>query len=470
MKKYYIFATVCMGLLLTSTSNSMASVALSTIMKDLNTTLILAGWVISGFSLVHTVAMPLMGKISDMLGRKRTFIAYMVVFLGGSILCALSSNIYFLIGSRIFTAFGAAGLMPCAASLVHDEFPKDWPRYIGLFSSVFPIGMIIGPNIGGWIVQAFGWRYMFWFNLPFGAIVLLASVLLLPKKEDRNGEKSIDLFGAGLLFSSIFSFMLGLSQLKSSVGGISWALVGGLCALAIGLFITFLWWERRVKSPIIDLSILSRGPFLAANLYNFFYGMGGLGVLSLIPLYAVSVYKMSVLQSGLLMTPRSVTMIVASGLTSFIMTRTGYFKPIMFGTITLVAGLLLLSLQPQGIAFGGVQISVVVLLVGIVGLCGLGSGTATPASNNACLELMPDKIATISGIRGMFRSLGSTMGVSIATVILNNIESVQQGWFVVYMVSAILVLLSTPAVFRMTSFVKLRAPAISSNKSITSNP
>ncbi len=218
MRKYIIFGTVCLGLLLTSTSNSMASVALSTLITDLDTTLVLAGWVLSGFSLVHTVAMPLAGKISDMLGRKRTFIAYTVIFIAGSILCALASNIYWLIGARIIQALGGAGIMPCASGIVSDEFPDDWPRYIGLFSSVFPIGMIIGPNIGGWIVQEFGWRYMFWFNIPFGVVVLLTSIFLLPKRENKNAHTSIDFVGTGLLFGSIFSLMLGLTQLGTEGG------------------------------------------------------------------------------------------------------------------------------------------------------------------------------------------------------------------------------------------------------------
>jgi EmrB/QacA subfamily drug resistance transporter len=453
MKKYVIFATVCLGLLLTSTSNSMASVAISTLMTDLNTTLILAGWVLSGFSLVHTVAMPLTGKISDMLGRKITFIAYTVVFIAGSVLCALSPDIYWLIGSRIIQALGAAGFMPCASGIVSDEFPDDWPRYIGLFSSVFPIGMIIGPNIGGWLVEAFGWRYMFWFNIPFGILVLITSIFLLPNTGKKSTEKSIDFVGSGLLFGSIFSLMLALSQLGTK-GEVPWVFAGALIVLSIGLFIPFMKWERRVKSPVIDLTILAHGPFLAANIYNLLYGICGLGVISLIPLYAVSVYKMSVLESGVLLTPRSLGMIIASSVTSFLMTRLGYRKPILIGTLILTLSLFLLSLRPGGLSFLGFNFSEVVLLFAFVGLCGLGAGIATPASSNACIELMPEKVATITGLRGMFRSLGSAMGVSLTTIVLNNITDVEQAWKWVYIGSVVIALLSLPAIFGMPSSVK----------------
>jgi EmrB/QacA subfamily drug resistance transporter len=458
MRKYIIFGTVCLGLLLTSTSNSMASVALSTLITDLDTTLVLAGWVLSGFSLVHTVVMPLAGKISDMLGRKRTFIAYTVLFTAGSVLCAISSNIYFLIGARIIQALGGAGIMPCASGIVSDEFPEDWPRYIGLFSSVFPIGMIIGPNIGGWLVEVFGWRYMFWFNVPFGAVVLLTSIFLLPKRENKNTQMSIDFAGTGLLFGSIFSLMLGLTQLGTKEEEMPWVIVGVLFALAIGLFILFLRWERRVKSPIIDFELLGSRPFLAANVYNLLYGIGGLGVLSLIPLYAVSVYNMSVLESGILLTPRSIGMIVASSVISFGMTRWGYFRPIMGGTLLLILGLFLLSLQSPGFEFLGMRIDGVVMLFIVVGICGLGAGIATPASSNACIELMPDKVATITGLRGMFRSLGSAMGVSLATIALNNIEDVRQAWYVVYVGAVVITLLAVPAIFGMPASAKVGTP------------
>jgi EmrB/QacA subfamily drug resistance transporter len=451
MKKYIIFGTVCLGLLLTSTSNSMASVAISTLMQDLDTTLVLAGWVLSGFSLVHTVAMPLTGKISDMLGGKQTFIAYTVLFIVGSVLCAISPNIYWLIASRIIQALGAAGFMPCASGIVSDEFPEEWPKYIGLFSSVFPIGMIIGPNIGGWLVEAFGWRYMFWFNIPFGVLVLITSILLLPRRENKNVQTSIDFMGAGLLFGSIFSLMLALSQLGSKDGNVTWWLVGVLLAAAVGFFIPFLRWERRVTSPVIDLTLLTHGPFLAANLYNLLYGICGLGVVSLIPLYAVSVYKMSVLESGILLTPRSIGMIVASSVTSFMMTRLGYFKPIITGTLLLTVSIFLLYLRPQAFTFLGIRFDEVVLLFTFVGLCGLGAGIATPASSNACIELMPDKVATITGLRGMFRSLGSAMGVSLSTIVLNNITNAEQAWKFVFLGSVFIALLSVPFIFGLPS-------------------
>jgi len=448
MRRFIVFGTVCLGLLLSSITTYALSAVISTIIKDLNIDIILAGWVLSVYSLMYTVISPLAGRITEMLGRKPTFIAYTLLFTTGSILCALAPNVYFLIGARALQALGGGGFMPCAAGIVADEFPEARERYIGLFGSILPIGMVIGPNVGALFTQAWGWRSIYWLNLPLGLIVLVLSILLLPAKQKKNVRTSIDFIGSGLLFGTIFTFMVGLSVV-GSYHQIPWLIVIVLWLSSIGMFISFLRWEHRVKSPLIDVELLSSGPFLAANIYNILYGVTGLGILSLIPLFAANVYKMSVLESGLMLTPRCVGLLVASGITSFSLMRWGYHKPILAGTIILAFGLLLLSFETPGSSVMGINIGATVVLIGVIGLCGIGPGVSGPAANNSCIELMPDKVATITGLRGMCRSLGSTMGVSFATVILNMVGDVQRAWFIVLIASVVITLISVPSIFVM---------------------
>ena len=448
MRRFIVFGTVCLGLLLSSITTYASSVAISTIIKDLNTDIILAGWVLSVYSLMYTVISPLAGRITEMLGRKSTFIEYTLLFITGSILCALAPNVYFLIGARALQALGGGGFMPCAAGIVADEFPEARERYIGLFGSILPIGMVIGPNVGALFTQAWGWRSIYWLNLPLGLIVLVLSILLLPAKQKKNVRTSIDFIGSGLLFGTVFTFMVGLSVV-GSYHEIPWLIVIVLWLLSIGMFIPFLRWEHREKSPIIDVELLSSRPFLAANIYNILYGVTGLGILSLIPLFGVNVYKMSVLESGIMLTPRSIGLLVASGITSFFLMRWGYLKPILVGTIILAFGFLLLAFETPGSSVMGINIGATVVLFGVIGLCGIGPGVSGPAANNSCIELMPDKVATITGLRGMFRSLGSTMGVSLATVILNMVEDVQRAWFIVLIASVVITLISVPSIFGM---------------------
>jgi MFS family permease len=222
-----------------------------------------------------------------------------------------------------------------------------------------------------------------------------------------------------------------------------------LAVLGAGLLYVFVRWEKRAKEPIIDLDLLRRRPFLAANMYNILYGIAGLGVFSMVPLYAVSVYNMTVLQSGVLLTPRSVGMIVASTITSFSLVRWGYRRPILAGTVLVGACLAALAVQPHGISLFGLAVGVTPLLYLIIALCGVGHGMATPAANNACIELMPDKVATITGLRGMFRNLGSAIGIAGSTVVINSVHDVSRAYYFVFLAPVAILLLAIPFVFIM---------------------
>ncbi|MBI2870041.1 MAG: MFS transporter [Chloroflexi bacterium] len=457
MRRHTVFGTVSLGLLLHSMSSFAAAVALSRIVTDLNTTIVLAGWVLSVYSLVFTFVMPLAGKVSERLGIKTTFILCTVLFTTGSAFSAVAPNIYLLVGARALQAMGAGGFMPCASGIVSETFPEARQKYIGLFSSILPIGMVIGPNMGGWLTEVFGWRSIFWFNIPFGIAVLALAVMLLPNLKKKTAS-SVDFIGAGLLFGLLFTFMIGLTQLGAGESGVPWGLVTVMFALSAGFLISFWRWERRAPEPVIHFDLLSKGPFLAANIHNLIYGICILGVLSLIPLYAVSVYGMSVLESGVLMTPRSLTMIAASAITSFSLLKWGYRKPILAGTLLVALGLALLALQPRGISVLGIGIGTPVLLYVIVGLSGIGHGVCTPASNNACIELMPDRVAAIMGLRGMFRQLGSTVGVNIAMLTLYVVGDPGRAFAVVLFASAAIMLVSIPAVFRMPASPGVTGP------------
>lgn len=465
MRRYLVFSVVSLALLLSSISGSSIAVAFPVIISDMNTSLVLAGWILTSYQLVQTIVMPLGGKISEIVSRRVAFIAFTLLFSIGSVLSALAPNIYLLIGARVIQAIGGGGFMPCAAGIVADEFPEARQRFIGLFSSIFPIGAIIGPNLGGWMVDAFGWRSIFWFNVPLGIIVLLLARLLLSKGEAaKNSRSSIDFVGAGLLFASISAITVGITELGSPETGISWVIVSVFLGLGIGLIVPFVIWEKRVKDPIVDFELLKRAPFLAANIYNFLYGMCALGIFSLIPFYAVEIYHMTTLESGILLTPRSVGMMAASTITSFYLVKWGYRKPILIGTIIVMITVILLALQPQGVDILGLQIGTIPLLFVVVGLAGVGHGTATPASNNACIELMPDKVATITGLRGMFRILGSSFGISIATVVIHAIGDVQRAFFYILIASAVLLVISIPTIFIMPALPEVSAARVSVKK------
>jgi MFS family permease len=324
--------------------------------------------------------------------------------------------------------------MPSAVGIVAEQFPQSRQKAIGLFSSIFPIGLIIGPNLGGWLVSSFGWRSIFWINVPVGLIALIASALLL--HPSKRIEEKIDFIGAGLVGGSISSFMFGLSLL----GYENMRLIAVVpCLAAFILIFLLIRHEKRTEDPILDFEVLSTKPFMAANTFNFVYGGAVIGVMSLIPILAVSVYGMNALECGLLLTPRSVGMIAASTVTSIFIEKFGYRRPMIAGSTLTVAGLLFLSYEPGSIA----------ALYVIMGLLGLAVGALSPAANNACIELMPERAATITGVRGMFRQIGGSLSITVATLVLYTVGDMALGFRIIFIGIAVAFIAAIPLIFLM---------------------
>jgi EmrB/QacA subfamily drug resistance transporter len=432
--RYLIFTTVSISLILSSISATSIAVAFPMITAFFGVSIVVAGWIISVYQLGLTVTMPIIGKVSDALGRKFTFMSCLILFVLGSLLCAVAPNVELLVLFRLIQALGGGGFMPSAVGIVAEEFPESRQKAIGLFSSIFPIGQIIGPNLGGWLVDSFGWRSVFWVNVPIGLTALIFSALLL--HPDKKKGVSIDVLGALLVGGSLASLMLGLTLMGyKTMFGLAWMMLSVTVVFAVLL----LRHEMRAKDPILDIEVLKTKPFVAANVYNFVYGTAVIGVLSLIPTYATSVYGMSALECGLLLTPRSVGMIVSSVMTSIFIVRWGYRWPMIVGSLATVVGLFLLGFKPNDAA----------LLYAIMLVLGIGVGTASPAANNACIELMPQRAATITGVRGMFRQTGGAVSVTIATLVLHEIGDMALGFSAIFIGLAIAFMATMPLIFMM---------------------
>ena len=447
MSRYIVFAVGSLSFLLVSISGTSISVAFPVITQDLNASLILAGWVLSVNQLAGTAIMPLAGKAGEIFGTKKLFLIAIAVFTIGSLLCALSPNIYFLIAARLIQAIGAGAFMPLMAAIASDLFPNSRQQAIGLFSSIFPIGMIIGPNIGGWLVEAYGWQSVFWLNIPLGAAVFIAMFFMLKETKKEGGK--LDLTGAGLFTGMLSAFLIALSEIGNSGSESSWVVVGILLAAGVIMGIFFLRHEGKVKDPIIDLQMLKERPFLAANIFNFLYGMAVLGLMSFIPLFATSFYGMSVFDSGLVLTPRSVGMIAASLVTSMMLPKWGYRWPMLTGGGLTIVCMALLGLEAMGISIFGAGVSATVTLFIVMFISGLAMGIIAPAANNACIELLPTRVATITGVRGMFRQSGSAVSIAVTTLLLQNFSEVGRGFTWVFYGMGVILIISMPFIFAM---------------------
>ena len=208
--------------------------------------------------------------------------------------------------------------------------------------------------------------------------------------------------------------------------------------------------EKQESNPILDLTLLRSTPFLAANVYNMMIGAGIFGVVSFIPLYATSVHRLSTLASGVILTPRSIGVICSSTVTSFLLKRWGYRWPMVWGvSIMALFTLLLGDNRFQVLRMLGVHLGVAESLAVVIMLTGIGLGIALPASNNACIELMPSKVATITGLRGMFRYVGGAFGISLTTIILHSSSTPANGFRTTFISSGLVLLGTVPLVFLM---------------------
>jgi EmrB/QacA subfamily drug resistance transporter len=450
MRRYLIFLSVSLSLLMYSIDGTAVAVAFPKFIKELDTNVLWAAWTMSIFYIGVVTAMPLAGKLSDSFGRKKIFLISLMLFTSGSLACGLAPNIYALIAFRLIQGVGGACFLPTASGIVSDHFPDHRETAIGLFTSIFVIGSIIGPNLGGWIVSRYSWRYVFYINLPIGIGLMVLAVILL-KESKVFSRPHIDFVGASFFSGSVLFLMFGLNLIGERISGLSLLFVGVFLVASLSFGLLFFRQEKKETDPMLDITLLRSKPFLAANLLNLIIGAGVMGLFAFIPLYAISVHKLSTLMSGMILTPRSLGTITASAVTSFLLRRWGYRWPMLTGLVIISSATILLapSLQPGRMI--GIRIGIVGAISLLVLVSGLGAGIALPASNNACIDLMPDRVATIVGLRGMFRTVGGALGVSVITLILHLSSNPASGFNITFISFGLGLMCGIPLVFLIPS-------------------
>ena len=449
MRPYLVFGSVSLSLLMYSIDSTVVAVAFPHFIKDLNTNVLWAAWTISIYLVAVTSVMPLMGKLSDSFGRKKVFLGSLALFTTSSLACGLAPNIYSLVAFRFLQGIGGASFLPTAAGIVSDQFPDQRERAIGLFTSIFPIGGIVGPNLGGWMVSQYSWRYIFYINLPIG-IGLFFLILILLEDSKILSRPPIDFVGASFFFGAVLFLMLGLNLIAENFSISSLLLPALFWIASFSFLLLFFRQEKKEPNPILDMASLRSKPFLAANLYNMMIGAGVFGIFPFLPLYATSIHKLSTLVSGMILTPRSLGVMSASAITSFLLKRWGYRWPMILGLTVISLSTILLGGQGlQLLRTLGAHWGVAEILAILIMFTGIGIGIALPASNNACIELMPEKVATITGLRGMFRYVGGAFGISLITIILHSSSSPANGFKTTFISFGVGLLFTIPLVFLM---------------------
>jgi EmrB/QacA subfamily drug resistance transporter len=449
-RRFLVFAIVSIALMMASVDQTIVATALPTLQRDLHTQVNWSTWTITIYALGQILMMPLAGKLGDQFGRKRVFLIAVIVFTAASLCCGLAGNIYLLIALRLVQALGGGAFMPSATGIVAQMFGPERDRALGLFSSIFPIGGIIGPVLGGVFVTYWTWRGIFLVNVPAGLLLLVLGAIFIPASV-RRPDQSLDIRGVLLLGATLLSAMLGLAYLGSAPSGTGAATTHTSLsspeflvpeAVAAVALVAFVRHSARAEAPFIPLRFLSGRGFGVMNLLNFLFGSAALGFAALVPLYAHNRYGLRSLQAGTLLTARAVGMIAIAGLAVFLLRRTGYRWPMVAGFSLTAVGLIVMAIAPHGL-------SVYAWLALAAAICGIGMGVCTPAANNATMQLAPEHAAAVAGLRGMFRQSGAITAVSVTAAVVArsaNPGLAQAHVFVVFAAILVLSLLLIPLV------------------------
>jgi EmrB/QacA subfamily drug resistance transporter len=402
---YFIFGALMMGMLLAALDSTIVATALPTIVGDLHDASHLS-WVVVAYLLATTVSVPLWGKLGDLYGRKGFFQWAIVIFLVGSMLCGLSHTYMELIIFRTLQGLGGGGLMVGAQAIIADVVsPRERGRYAGFFGATFGAATVLGPLLGGFIVEYWSWRWIFYINLPLGIAALIVTSAVLPSSK-RRVEHIIDYAGMIVLTvgaSALILFTsLGGTTLKWRSGPSLALLVGGVAVSVVFVFV-----ERRSKEPILAPHLFANRVFSSASAIGFVVGFAMYGALIFLPLYFQDVRGTTPTMSGLRLLPLMAGLFFTSILTGLLVSRGWKYRPFpILGTVVMTVGLALLS------TVNGQTSSVVLALYMLV--LGMGLGLVMQILVTAVQNAVdPGDIGAATAGANFFRSMGGSFGTAV---------------------------------------------------------
>src|SRR5918999_2739110 len=407
-KRWWALVVLCLSLVIIGMDNTILNVAIPTLARELQASASELQWIVDAYVLVFAGLLLTMGALGDRFGRKLALNIGLMVFVLGSVASAFAGSANVLIASRAAMGIGGALIMPSTLSIITNVFPtRERGRAIGVWAGVAGFGIILGPVIGGWLLEHFWWGSVFLVNVPVVAVAILAGLPLVPESKDPNATP-LDPVGAGLSIAALVTLVYGIIEAPDR--GWTDALILGLFAVAAVLAIVFIWWERRVEHPMLRIEFFRNPRFSAASAAITMTFFALFGSVFLLTQHLQFVLGYSPLEAGFRVLPVA-AMIVTAPLSARLVESIGTKIVVFAGLLTVGVGLWLLSTVDVASGYGLVAASVAIL--------GTGMGlTMAPATESIMGSLPLAKAGVGSAMNDTTRMVGGALGVAVLGSVL----------------------------------------------------
>lgn len=366
-------------------------------------------WAITIYLLTSTVSSVLVGKLSDIYGRKPFILTGIGLFMIGALLSGFSGDIFQLITFRGIQGAGAGIIMSTVFTAIGDLYePRERAKWTGVMSAVFGISSVAGPLMGGYIVDHLDWHWVFWIFLPLGIIAFALILINFPKVEKRPGE-SVDYVGSLFLTLTIVPMLLAFSWAGHGEDKYAWGSwqILGLFAVTLVAMAIFIWSQTKVKSPVMSLGLFKNSVFTVSTLVGFFLNAGMMGAIIYVPFFVQGVKGISPTMAGYVSMPMSIAMLSTAAIAGQVMTKTGKYKKMAIG------GLIIMTLSMAFMYFMKPDTPLYMLIIYLITL-GLGIGIAMPVfSLTVQNAVSPKELGVATAASQLFRNLGGTIGIAV---------------------------------------------------------